>query len=359
MKVLMLLSKEFLLDPRVYREATSLAENGYDVYVAMWDKEGKEDIEKEKGVNVVRISAKNMAVWLRKVYKKSLEMGKFDIIHSHDLETLPVGVILKKKMGAKLIYDAHEIFSYMLHGKFLNILSNTAKLMDTCLTKSVDYIITANEPMIEYFKKFTDKPIMGLINCLDPPIPEYTPPENDMFTLCYYGLMQRNRFFPDIVELIGEELKDVKLILASRKEGMYDEIEKISRKYENVEFLGTISMQEVINKTLEADATFVFANPKHIKMKNNIFGKQLEALACGRPIICTKGTWSGDFTEKNKCGITAEYNRESIKEAILKLKDDERLREKLGRNALKLAKEKYNWQTQKKNLLKVYDALKL
>jgi glycosyltransferase involved in cell wall biosynthesis len=47
-----------------------------------------------------------------------------------------------------------------------------------------------------------------------------------------------------------------------------------------------------------------------------------------------------------------------VKEAIIKLRDNSDLCEKLGRNALNAAKKQYNWENEKKNLLKVYEEIK-
>jgi len=43
-----------------------------------------------------------------------------------------------------------------------------------------------------------------------------------------------------------------------------------------------------------------------------------------------------------------------LKEAIIKLRDDPELRERLGRNALKAAITKYNWERQEEKLLELY-----
>jgi len=37
-KILMILSKPFVIDPRVYQEAESLVKNGYEVTVIVWDR---------------------------------------------------------------------------------------------------------------------------------------------------------------------------------------------------------------------------------------------------------------------------------------------------------------------------------
>ncbi|MDH7517806.1 MAG: hypothetical protein QHH19_05625, partial [Candidatus Thermoplasmatota archaeon] len=53
MKILMILSKEFTVDPRVYKEARSLIEAGHQVTVLMWDRKG--GYEKESVIDEIKV----------------------------------------------------------------------------------------------------------------------------------------------------------------------------------------------------------------------------------------------------------------------------------------------------------------
>jgi glycosyltransferase involved in cell wall biosynthesis len=85
-------------------------------------------------------------------------------------------------------------------------------------------------------------------------------------------------------------------------------------------------------------------------MPNKIF----EAMACGRPIICTRGIYSGQFVEEHAIGLAVEYNEEAIRQAIIKMRDDPQLRERVGRKALSSAKSTYNWQEEQSKLVELY-----
>lgn len=104
----------------------------------------------------------------------------------------------------------------------------------------------------------------------------------------------------------------------------------------------------------KAYAVFLMVNPQDLNNRIGLGNKQFEAMVCGRPIICTKGTYSGDLTEQEEVGLTVEYDKEALKQAIIKLRDGPELREKLGRNALLAAISKYNWQKEEEKLLEIY-----
>ena len=370
-KVLMILSKEFSTDPRVNKEAGALIENGYEVTVICWDRKNsfpcKEII---KDIQVVRLANSffmNMLshdllrnpLWWWHAFKKGVELYKegfdFDVVHCHDLDTLPAGVLLKQKLGIKLIYDAHEIFGYMIARDLPRFVVKISFLMEKNLVNKVDNIITVNNPLKEYFKSIVGKkPTTAVMNCKDLILDEYITSKNDVFTVSYIGILHKNRMFPEIVDIIGG-IHDVKFIIAGRKENLYEIVKNRSKNYSNVHFLGTIPIEEVIPTTLKSDAVICMINPSDLNDRLALPNKLFEAMVCGRPIITTDGTYVGKFTKELNCGLVIDYKEESLKKAILELKDNKNLCEKLGRNGLDKAKKSYNWNKQKKKLLNVYN----
>jgi glycosyltransferase involved in cell wall biosynthesis len=349
MKVMMLLSNPFMVDPRVYKEAKALVDVGHEVTVIVWDRKNEyESVSVVEGIRIVRIHNTGIMkilpldlfknpLWWRKAFKKALELYessfRFDVVHCHDLDTLKSGVWLKNKLGIKLVYDAHEIFGYMVARTMPKSVSSFAFCME---------------------KKWsiTDKPITIVMNCNDVISKTYQPTKNDVCTISYIGVLHKSRMFPELVDIIGK-IKNVRFVIAGKKENLYDEVKSRCEKYDNITFLGSIPFNEVIPKTLESDVVVCMINPNDMNNKIALANKQFEAIVCGRPIICTKNTYSGDMTEKLQCGLVVDYNLDAIKEAIIKLRDDPKLCEKLGRNGLKAAIDKYNWNEQKKKLLAI------
>jgi len=375
MNVLMLLSKEILTDDRVYREARTLTEEGYKVTVITWDRFGEYKCrEIIDGVEVIRMRSKSLMermpnnlprllIWQKKAYDRSLELYRtgfeFDFVHCHDLDTLPVGVQLKKRLNIKLVYDAHEAFGYMIKDDH-PVMSKLSLLLEKLLIKYVDHIVTVNDHLDHYLKRVSEgnKPITVVMNCKELINREYTPPKNKVFTLVYIGNLHKNRFFPQLIDVVGE-IDGVELVIAAKKENkkLYDLVERRSKIYNNVNFLGTISCKEVLSLVRKGNAVVHIVNPLDIKNRLGLANKQFEAMVCGRPIITTKGTYAGELVEKLKCGLVIDYDPESVREAIIKLRDNPELCEELGRNALKAAIERYNWDLEKRKLLEVYERM--
>jgi len=373
MKILMILSNPLMVDPRVYKEIKALMEVGHEVSIIVWDRHHEySPIEVIEGIKIIRIHNEGLMeifpndllrnpIWWRKAYKKAMELYKngykFDVVHCHDLDTLQAGVWLKKKLNIKLIYDAHENFAYMIKEHVSHYIFKSAVKMEKKLTSYVDHIITVSPPLKNYLKTIANKPVTVVMNCKELINDKYIPPKNDIFTLIYIGVMIKERLFPDIVHAIGS-LKNIRFVVGGKKEGLYWEVEKIAKNYGNIEFVGTVPLDKILPLTHAANAVLLPTRPPTNKYhQQTLFNKQFEAMVCGRPIIITKGTYAGKMIEKLKCGLTVEYNKEAIKEAIIKLRDNPKLCEELGRNAFMAAKERYNWEMEKKKLLKVYDGI--
>ena len=56
-----------------------------------------------------------------------------------------------------------------------------------------------------------------------------------------------------------KKIKNVDLVLAAKKEGLYTDIEKIVNRVDNIDFLGTIPYDQVIPVTLKCHC--IICNP--------------------------------------------------------------------------------------------------
>jgi glycosyltransferase involved in cell wall biosynthesis len=286
-------------------------------------------------------------------------------LHCHDLDTLPIGVALKKKLGLPLVYDAHEIWGYMVAKDLPKCWADYYLRKEKKLAPLADQIITVGEPHEQYFQNMGYNEITIIRNCkrvdknckrVDKK--EYAPPDNKIFTLIYIGGLSKTRFLQEAAE-ICQELKGVHFRIAGF--GILEDVLKQTAKdtpFANIEFLGKIPMERVIPETVKGDAILCMLNPSNMNNRIGPPNKLFEAMVAGRPVIATKGTYSGNLVEELKMGLAIEFDEKSLKNAIIKLRDDPKLREEFGKNALNAALGEYNWKIQEKKLLNVYDQMR-
>ncbi|WP_156498554.1 glycosyltransferase family 4 protein, partial [Oleiphilus sp. HI0079] len=107
-------------DSRVMKEVESLGKAGYQVTIYALHEEGLKEVEQSTFYQVVRLKlwtkkwAKHKLIQLIKylelVLRLTVLIRKSDVIHCNDLNTLPVGALIKLvRFGrVKVVYDAHE-----------------------------------------------------------------------------------------------------------------------------------------------------------------------------------------------------------------------------------------------------------
>jgi glycosyltransferase involved in cell wall biosynthesis len=189
------------------------------------------------------------------------------------------------------------------------------------IVKYADKIITVNEPLKKYFTKIANIPISIIMNCKPLQGTKYEPSHNDVFTLLYIGTLGKPRFLLELVDVV-KELPDVHCIIGGvgSKPNYMAVLKDKCAKAQNVDFIGRVPMEEVLPMTKKADAVVCMTSPEDLNNSRALANKQFEAMVCGRPIICTKETYVGKFTEREKCGLIIPYTNKDLKDAIIKIK---------------------------------------
>ena len=368
----MLLSKAYIRDPRVAKEATSLVSAGNEVTVLEWSRHENDSLPTEiiddikiirlrntKFMNLMRTALFQNPLWWSIATKKALELHSetpFDIVHAHDLDTLSIGVRFKKSTGAKLVYDAHEIFSYMISDDYRFILPRMAQFLEDRWIKNIDGLIVASENYISFYSDRTNVPVAQVLNCPKKPDKDYSSKDSKPFIVSYIGVLHKVRLFPDAVHALGN-LDGIRFEIAAKKEGCYDVVESASSKYGNVEFLGPIPYHEVMSRTSKANAILCMFNPESLLHKVCSPNKLYDSMAAGIPGIFSNKTHCGNFATEHEVGVSVDFSPDILRETIISLKENSSLCDKLGRNGHKLAIETYNWEKQAENLINLYHSI--
>ncbi len=185
---------------------------------------------------------------------------------------------------------------------------------------------------------------------------EYEPPNNKQFTICYIGGISKPRFLLELVDVV-KTLNDVHCVIAGSgsKKTYVNELKEKCSKVDNVEFIGKIPMDEVIPMTKKSNVVVCMFDPNDKNSKVGLPNKVFESMVAGRPIIASKEVYLGKFVEKENIGLSVPFDKKSLSKAIITLRDNPHLCDKLGRNALNAAIDQYNWDVQERKLLQLYE----
>jgi len=382
----MVVGNPFTYDARVNKEARSLSKSGYRVVVYGVSSPSSSPQENVGEILVKRPNIKGYSLFRLNVLRAPFDFfssllklirEKADVYHANDMDTLFICFLASRFNRSKLVYDSHELFLEMqefelsqvwwkkMMGKFLIPVWRT---IERLCARRADYIFTVNDSIKHILSnRFRVKKIETLFNC--PSFQKvkkgrefhqvFSLPKNARVVL-YQGGMMWKRGLKQLVDSIEFLPRDVYMVFMGGGGDRSALIRYASSKpyRERIKFHDPVSLESLLNYTASADLGVV---PLLNVSLNNYYGlpnKLFEYIMAGVPVAAS------DFPEVKKVVVRGKvgdvFNAEdpkSITTAIKRILGDIALREKMRRNALELARTKYNWEIEEKKLIKVYKEL--
>ena len=147
MKILMILSKCPYNDIRVQKERKALQAAGHEVEVLWFNQ-----VDNETGKKMGGPKPYLVIKWSIGCYKVFSHEEDWDAIHCHDLDTLLMGILIKRRIGCKLlVYDSHEYYLWTFR-RFRDKLGYPYFwLLQFIAQRYVDHLIVISETMRQYF----------------------------------------------------------------------------------------------------------------------------------------------------------------------------------------------------------------
>jgi len=391
----MIVWNEFVNDARVLKEAQTLATSHYDVRVFALHTPGKTLPNEvlQENLSVRRIARSPFWRWRKPKYNVNAREGiakkisehahvsflrlvartwthlgllvniisfRPDVIHAHDVNTLPTAWLAKVFTGAKLVYDAHEIStSREGYAKFKKIVA----LVEHYLIPRAAAVITTTDTRAKYLARLykVNRPLT-LQN--RPRFVESTKSRilheqlglaEEWPIVLYQGGIQSGRgleklvrcakqFQPCYVVLIGggrltQKLLDIRESLALQSV---------------VHFIPTVALSELPHYTAAADiAVQPIENTcfNHFSTDSN---KLFEYIIAGVPSVATNFPEIRKIINGYQVGLLAPDNDdEAFVECVNKLLGDSSLRASLSENA-KTAAKALSWESQENSLIVLY-----
>ncbi len=372
-RVLMLLTNAFDPDPRVHQEARALVENGYDVTILCWDRDRKApEQEMIDGIRIKRIYVRSthgrgstQAIFLVLFWGKAYFQAfrkKFDVVHCHDFDTVPLGYLLARQKKSKLVYDAHESYTDMLIN-VPNWLKKTIYETENFLLRRVDLLITVGETLREDFGKRGVRHSCVVGNWKDPKEFEF-PQEvlekerqrlhimNGQVVISFIANLGKERRVKELVEAV-KDIPKITLIVGG-KGPSGGVVEEAAKRHSNIIYLGFVHPSRVPLYTAISDIIFYGFDPANPNSKYSAPNKLFEALAAGKAVL------TGDFGEiaqvinETQGGlILKSFSEQEIKGRLSGLSPEVLTR--LKDNASKAALAKYNWDRACTTLIDCYN----
>lgn len=381
-RIVMLLSNPFKPDPRVLKEANSLSKLGYTVSIVCWDRqlEMPPHAILESGIEIIRIHnvPSNYGIGLGQLSRlpffwaslwKHLSRLNPDIVHCHDFDTLPSGLIWGKIHCVPVIYDAHEHYAELckprLHGRIGNTIYRIISILEHWGARLASGIITVDHNLKEIFKRDNQNVIILGHN----PQLEFISYYNPIFSRRHLNLIYAGRLAIDRGLLIYVQiLRHLKrfgiparlflagvFIPASDEESFYSKTNGLENE---IELLGWVPYEQMPSVLGSKDVGLVILEPVP-RYINAVPVKLLEYMSAGLPVLASNFPLIETIVHKENCGLLIDPSASPriAAEMIAQWWENPQIARELGDNGRKAIIKRYNWDSQVEKLDSFYKHL--
>jgi len=370
-RIVFLRSNPISPDPRVEKEARTLAKSGFVVSVVGWDREDKfEKYEVKDFGKIYRIKVRagfgkglkniiHLIKWQIALFSWLSRNRKiYDCIHACDFDTVIPALACKLLYRKKVVYDIFDFYADMLRNtpKILRII---IRKIDLFLIGFADAVIIADESRKKQIEGSHPKELVVIYN--SPPdeisLLQKEINKNANLVIAYVGLLQKERGIFEIIDVVKKH-SNWKLILGGFG-GDEDEILSCAKSIPNVEFVGRVPYERTLEIYNSSDVLFATYDPKIPNHRYSSANKLFEAMMLGKPIIVAKNTGMDLLVEKYNLGFVVEYgNKDEIEKALMEIYNwnDNKYNE-FSMNSRNIYNQYFSWHIMEKRLIELYRGL--
>ncbi|WP_322486806.1 glycosyltransferase family 4 protein [Chloroflexus sp.] len=365
-------------DQRIfYRECASLASAGYETHLLA--PLPVTELER-RGVYLHSVGAlvdQRLGLALKRRWQRIRQAAvlarrlQADLYHLHDPELIPLGLWLKAKRRARVVFDCHENNAAYIRQKrhvpalLRGGLAVGMEALERLASRSFDAIITADRGVADlYLHRFGARRVVTIHNFpqLDLFLQQPPPADDAPFDLVYHGTIPR--YHLEVTFAVAEALRrrgrQVRwLFFGKCPEAAWAQAEIARRGLQDDIMLDAnlVPHEQVAVRVRQAKIGFI-PLPDLPKFQHNIPTKLFEFMALGMPTVLSDLPPSRPFVGDGRCAIMVPPDdSEAYAEAIIRLLDDLALRRAMGAEGRARVMNEFNWQREAQYLLALYTEL--
>ncbi|MDH1706342.1 glycosyltransferase [Acinetobacter johnsonii] len=349
-------------DVRIFIKECSSLTKKYQVNLIVADGKGNEVIN---GVNILDVGKfqgriNRMIKATNAIYEKAKQLDA-DLYHLHDPELIPIGLKLKK-LGKKVIFDAHEDLpnqiksKHYLHPIIRSFLSISVKFYEQYACARLDGVIVAAEPVIKA-KFLAINPKTEDINNY-PKLEELvdiTESKRIHNQICYVGGITRVRGIVEMVNAINLTKSDCQLVIAGNfSDSNLEEEVKLLPGWSRVKFLGYVDRTGIREIMETSSIGLVTLHPTDSYL-NSMPIKMFEYMCSGMPVISSNFPLWQEIINKSESGKFVDpLDPSEIAQAIDYYLCNKEESLNAGRKGRAFVLTKYNWANEEQKLFDFY-----
>lgn len=359
----------FLNESRILREARSLARLGLFERIELVGV-GQDGLASEElvdgDIRIVRLGgpggrglAARLArtgAWSRAVYRR-YRPQRLGCINCHSIATLPVGVLLKQRTGARLVYDAHELETET--NGLAGLRQFLTRQAESALIGRADHCIFVGRAIEAWYARaYGLRNTTVLYNC--PPRHEARPTDHfrarfpipaGMPIFLYQGLIGEGRGIRQLVEAFAALAGRAALVVMGYG-ALAAWVAEQARRHPDLHYHPAVAPDQVLDHTAAADFGLSVIEPTSLSYEYCMPNKLFEYVMARKPVLVSPTAEQSEFVRRQRIGeITDDTSPEAIRAGALRLLGRDRLSLQA---ALARTAELYCWETQETALAALY-----
>ncbi|MGQ9679865.1 MAG: N-acetyl-alpha-D-glucosaminyl L-malate synthase BshA [Candidatus Bathyarchaeia archaeon] len=328
------------------RLGVELAKKGNEVHFISYDMPVGIREVKHENIFFHHVSVFEYPLFKYPPYTAALASKMIEITQRHNLDLIHVHYAMPHAISAllsKIVTGTPYIVT--LHGSDVNIVGNNPayRLINAYSIENADSVTSVSKYLVQDAREklCIKNEITVIPNFVD--ARTYSPPKeaerSDRFSIIHISNFRPVKRAQDIIEAISLVVKvddDVRLILVGDgpERGRAEEMVREKDLNKHIHFTGFRNDIPLLLK--QSDAFVLISDSESVPLT------LLEAMSTGLPVISTRIGGVPEIVVNNENGILVPpRNPKKIAESILRLKNDEKFRKRLGLEARKTILERY------------------
>lgn len=273
------------------------------------------------------------------------KLGRASVVHAHDLDSLAAGYVLARGWGARLVYDAHELYSEFEPAPPRAARAILSRL-ERSLARRADAVVTVSDAIADELRhRFGVEPIV-VLNAppLDPREPSEPPP--GPLRVVYQGAFGPGRPLTDLLAGISDT-PNVRLTLRVSRMSAAEVRAAIPNELaDRIEPADAVAPAEVVAALHGHHVGLLFDRPSTRNAELSSPNKLFEYLMAGLAVVAPRLPGLA-WIEEQRVGLCFDAGSPAaMAAAVNRLDSDRQLLEELRVNARRAAVERYNAEAQ-------------
>jgi glycosyltransferase involved in cell wall biosynthesis len=285
-----------------------------------------------------------------------------DILVANDLDTLLPNFLVSKLKGLPLVYDSHEYFTGVPELNNKPFKKWIWKTIERSIFPHLKFTMTVSNSVAEqYQNEYGIRPTV-IRNCagtssdvLPYSHEELGVPDDHLLLVFQGGGINIDKGGEELIEAMNITDK-VSLLIVGSGDVLQSLKEKVNMLNlgDRVKFIPKLPWPEMIKYTRSADAGLSLEKDTNLNYRFSLPNKLFDYLSAGIPVITGSLPEIKNIIEEHDCGIIIpEIIPDEISKAIIKLRDDKDLLNKMKQNAV-VAYKSLNWGKESEKAIEFY-----